>query len=66
MSERRVDRFRNWLAHRIANFALKRIATPWYRDMIGGSIRYGLNAAAEDSSRSGAGRTGNHDERSAL
>lgn len=43
---------RNWLAHKIANFALNRIATPWYRDMIGGSILYGLKAAARDADAS--------------
>jgi hypothetical protein len=43
-----VSRARDWLAWRLANAAL-RIATPWYRDMIGGSIRYGMKAAAKDA-----------------
>ena len=34
--------FRNALAHGIANFALTYIATPWYRDMIGGLVRLGM------------------------
>ena len=38
---------RNKVAHRLANACL-RLATPWYRDMIGGAIQYGLNAAARD------------------
>lgn len=42
-------RFRDTLAHRIANFALRWIATPWYRGMVDGSIRYGLASAARDS-----------------
>jgi hypothetical protein len=33
----------------LCNFLLNHVATPWYRDMVGGSIRYGLNAAAADS-----------------
>lgn len=39
---------RDWIAWKLANLAL-RIATPRYRNMIDGSIRYGLHAAARDS-----------------
>ncbi|WIE81096.1 hypothetical protein [Curtobacterium sp. MCSS17_016] len=39
---------RDRLAGRLANAAL-RLATPYYRGMIGGSIEYGLRAAARDS-----------------
>lgn len=38
---------RDRLAQRLANAALL-IATPWYRDMVGGAISYGLSAAARD------------------
>lgn len=44
-----MDRLRNVLAWRIANFALDHIATKNYRDMIDGSIRYGMNSAARDA-----------------
>jgi hypothetical protein len=36
---------RDKVAHRLANAAL-RIASPWYRSMIRGSIKLGLTAAA--------------------
>jgi len=39
--------WRDRLAWRLANLSL-RIATPWYRNMIGGAIQYGLIAAARD------------------
>lgn len=45
----RFGNFRDNLARKIANFALNYIATPWYRAMIGGTIRYGLEAARKDS-----------------
>lgn len=45
----RLDRLRDGLAQRIANFALRHIATRWYRQMIEGSIRYGMEAAARDA-----------------
>ena len=38
----RRDRFACWLC----NLILRRITSEWYRDMIGGSILYGLRAAA--------------------
>lgn len=47
MAERPIDSLRNRIAHRLANLVL-RIATPHYRDFIGGAIRYGMNAAARD------------------
>lgn len=43
-----MNRFRDWLACRIANFALNYIATRRYRDTIGGAISYGLRGAARD------------------
>jgi hypothetical protein len=42
-----MDRFRDWLAWRLASAALC-LATPRYRKMIDGAIRYGLAAAARD------------------
>jgi hypothetical protein len=42
------DRFACW----ICNFALERIASPWYRNMVSGSIRYGLRSAVEDEMES--------------
>lgn len=42
-----MGRFRDWLAWRLASVAL-RLATPRYRKMIDGAIRYGLAAAARD------------------
>jgi len=44
----RMGRARDRLAWWIANFAMNHIATPWYRGMITGSIRLGLQKAAED------------------
>ncbi len=38
---------RDWLAWKLATAAFQ-IATPWYRQMINGSIRLGLKAARED------------------
>lgn len=43
----RWGKFRDAIAWRICNFALDKIATPWYRGMISGSIRLGLESAAE-------------------
>lgn len=43
-----VGRMRDKIAWRLANAALM-VATPWYRAMIGGAIRYGLDAAAKDA-----------------
>ena len=40
-----LGRARNVIASSIANFALNHIATPWYRAMIGGSIKLALEAA---------------------
>lgn len=39
--------FRDKVAHRLANWAL-RIGTPRYRKMVEGSMLYGMNAAARD------------------
>lgn len=47
----RWGKFRDVLAWRIANFALKYIATKWYSGMITGSIQYGLDAAVRDSKK---------------
>ena len=45
MSERTyLDRLRDWIAWGLASAAL-RLATPWYRAMIGGSIALGLEKA---------------------
>lgn len=44
-------KLRDATAWRVANFALNRIATPWYRAMISGSIIYGLDAAVKDSEK---------------
>lgn len=44
-----IGKTRDQLAWMLANFALNYIATRWYRGMIGGSIRLGLeNAAKKD------------------
>ena len=43
-----IGRTRDRIAWGLANFALKRIATPWYRAMIGGSIILGLDAATKE------------------
>ena len=40
--------WRDRMAHRLCNLILNRLATPWYRNWISGSIRYGLRAAARD------------------
>lgn len=40
---------RDAVAWHIAGFALRRIATPWYRAMISGSIRLGLDAARQEA-----------------
>ena len=42
-------KFRDNTAYGIATFALKHIATPWYKAMIAGSIRLGLQAATEEA-----------------
>jgi hypothetical protein len=47
------DRLACWLC----NLILNHLATPWYRKMVGGSIRYGLLAAASDE-REGVPRRG--------
>jgi hypothetical protein len=39
---------RDRLAGRLCNVILNTLATPWYRNMIRGSILYGLDAAARD------------------
>jgi hypothetical protein len=39
------DRLACWLC----NVILNHLATPWYRKMVGGSIRYGLLSAANDA-----------------
>lgn len=45
----RLGHFRDRLAHRICEFALNHIATPWYAGMISGSIRLGMVSAAVES-----------------
>ncbi len=40
--------FRDKVAQWLCNVILNHIATPWYRKMIDGAIRYGLAAAARD------------------
>lgn len=42
-------RTRDRIARGIATWALEKIATPWYRAMIGGSIRLGLQAAQDEA-----------------
>lgn len=42
-----ASELRNRIAWRLANAAL-RLATPTYRLMIGGAVRYGLDSAARD------------------
>lgn len=57
-----LGRLRDKVAHRVANFALRHIATPWYRAMIDGSIRVGLTMAAGERSRAaGASAASPHD-----
>jgi hypothetical protein len=55
----KLDSWRNRLAHRIANFALNRIASAEYRDIIDGAIVLGMSKAAEDAI---AERVGGHFE----
>ena len=45
----RLDRLRDVVAHAIANFSLKYIATPRYRDLIDGAIRLGIQTAKEET-----------------
>lgn len=40
----RLDNLRDDVAGALANFILRHIATPWYRGMIGGLIRAGIEA----------------------
>lgn len=44
-------KFRDALAWRIANFAMNRLATPWYRAMITGAINLGIDEAVERSKK---------------
>lgn len=44
-----MDNWRDRLAQRCVNWILNHIATPWYRDMVAGQTRYGMNAAARDA-----------------
>lgn len=48
-SQNPFQRFRDWVAWALCTFALKYIATNWYRVMIEGSIRRGLDAAVRES-----------------
>lgn len=41
----------NWVAMKIANFALNYIATPDYRDLAHSSLLYGIKAAIRDADR---------------
>lgn len=43
-----MGRARDHLAWTLAQFAFEYIATPWYRGMIAGSIRLGLETAAKE------------------
>lgn len=45
----KLDQLRDSTAHAIANFALKYIATPRYRDLIDGAIRLGIKTAEEET-----------------
>jgi hypothetical protein len=48
VTERRdtwLARIRDKVAYRVANGALNTIATPWYRDMLDGAMRLGLQSA---------------------
>lgn len=47
--ETKFNRLRDSTAHAIANFALKYIATPRYRDLIDGAIRLGIKTAEEET-----------------
>lgn len=48
-----ITHWRDRMAWWLANKALS-IATPWYRDMIAGTIEYGMRAANRDA-REGRG-----------
>jgi hypothetical protein len=41
---------RDKVACAVCNWTLRHVASPWYRNMIGGAIIYGLKAAAYDVS----------------
>lgn len=43
----KVGRARDWIAWKVANFALRKIATPWFRAMVEGAIKLGLETAAK-------------------
>lgn len=45
-ADSRFDKFRDSLAHAIANTALRTIATPWYCAMLDGLMRLGSESAA--------------------
>lgn len=48
MTERKdtwLDRTRDKVAYRLANGVLNTIATPWYRNMLDGAMRLGLESA---------------------
>lgn len=57
MSERRYPepdrsgfgRTRDLIAYHVSTWVLNHIATPWYRAMIGGAIRLGLDAARKEA-----------------
>lgn len=51
----RTDRWRDTIAWALASAAMG-LASPWYRKMIQGAIRYGLEAAARDAYAQGPGR----------
>lgn len=42
-----MNKLRDRLAHKLANFALERLATDGYRDMLGITFHYGLMSASE-------------------
>jgi hypothetical protein len=44
---------RDRVAQLLCNWVLNHVATAWYRDMVAGSIRYGLEAAVKDEDRKG-------------
>ncbi|MDQ3029147.1 MAG: hypothetical protein M3R09_03765 [Actinomycetota bacterium] len=48
-----VGRWRDEVVRWVAN-AVLRCGSPWLQAMIGGSIKYGLRAAAEDERRESA------------
>lgn len=43
-----IGKTRDNIAWALMTFALNRIATPWYRAMIGGSIYLGLDTASKE------------------